>query len=66
VELWVEKDALAGFLSPLCQSLGIPLIVSRGYTSYTFKQEAIKRFSEVVEDGREPVLLYLGDLDPSG
>lgn len=66
VELWVEKDALAGFLSPLCQSLGIPLIVSRGYTSYTFKQEAIKRYSEVVEDGREPVLLYLGDLDPSG
>jgi hypothetical protein len=66
VELWVEKDALAGFLSPLCETLGVALIVSRGYTSYTFKQEAKKRFSEVVEDGRAPVLLYLGDLDPSG
>jgi len=66
VELWVEKDALAGFLSPLCQSLGVGLVVSRGYTSYTFKQEAKKRFNEILENGRDSVLLYLGDLDPSG
>jgi hypothetical protein len=66
VELWVEKDALAGFLSPLCERLGVGLVVSRGYTSYTFKQEAIKRFRGVLQEGRDPVLLYLGDLDPSG
>lgn len=66
VELWVEKDALAGFLSPLCERLGVGLVVSRGYTSYTFKQEANKRFNEISELGRSPVLLYLGDLDPSG
>jgi hypothetical protein len=66
VELWVEKDALAGFLSPLCNDLGVGLVVSRGYTSYTFKQEANKRFQEISEDGKDPVLLYLGDLDPSG
>ena len=66
VELWVEKDALAGFLSPLCKELGVGLVVSRGYTSYTFKQEAIQRFNKVQEEGRDPVLLYLGDLDPSG
>jgi len=66
VELWVEKDALAGFLSPLCESLGVGLVVSRGYTSYTFKQEAIKRFNESIDEGRTSVLLYLGDLDPSG
>jgi hypothetical protein len=66
VEVWVEKDALAGFLSPLCQSLGVGLVVSRGYTSYTFKQEANKRFKEISENGKDPVLLYLGDLDPSG
>jgi hypothetical protein len=66
VELWVERDALAGFLSPLCETLGVGLVVSRGYTSYTFKQEAMKRFREVQENGKDPVLLYLGDLDPSG
>jgi hypothetical protein len=66
VELWVEKDALAGFLSPLCYDLGVGLVVSRGYTSYTFKQEAIQRFNQLSELEREPVLLYLGDLDPSG
>jgi hypothetical protein len=66
VEVWVEKDALAGFLSPLCESLGVGLVVSRGYTSYTFKQEAIKRFNETLKQSRLPVLLYLGDLDPSG
>jgi hypothetical protein len=66
VELWVEKDALAGFLSPLCERLGVGLVVSRGYTSYTFKQEAIRRFGEKIEEDRNPVLLYLGDLDPSG
>lgn len=67
VELWVEKDALAGFLSPLCESLGVGLVVSRGYTSYTFKQEALRRFRKVRdEEERVPVLLYLGDLDPSG
>lgn len=65
VELWVEKDALAGFLSPLCNKVGVGLVVSRGYTSYTFKQEAIKRFEERAKE-REPVLIYLGDLDPSG
>ena len=69
VELWVEKDALAGFLSPLCKRLGVGLVVSRGYTSYTFKQEAINRFNEISKGRkfrRDPVLLYLGDLDPSG
>jgi len=66
VELWVEKDALAGFLSPLCREMGVGLVVSRGYTSYTFKQEAIQRFSKIYDEGRDPVLLYLGDLDPSG
>lgn len=65
VELWVEKDALAGFLSPLCERLGVGLVVSRGYTSYTFKQEAIQRFKERDVE-QYPVLLYLGDLDPSG
>ncbi len=65
VELGVEKDALVGFLSPLCEELGVGLAVSRGYTSYIFKQEAVMRFKKKIREDREPVLLYLGDLDPS-
>jgi len=40
--------------------------VSRGYTSYTFKQEVIARFKKIILQHRKPVLVYLGDLDPSG
>jgi hypothetical protein len=66
LEVWVEKDALAGFLSPLCENLGVGVVVSRGYTSFTFKQEARERFLKASKEGRRAILLYLGDLDPSG
>ncbi|RKX50906.1 MAG: hypothetical protein DRP25_04960 [Thermotoga sp.] len=67
VEVWVEKDALAGFLSKVTgEELGVPLVVSRGYTSVTFKFEARERFERARAEGKTPYLLYFGDLDPSG
>ena len=63
VEVWTEKDALAGVMEPICKNQGVKLVVARGYCSYTFKMEGSSRLAN---DGRQGVILYFGDLDPSG
>lgn len=64
VELWVEKDALAGILRPLAHADHVVLMVNRGYSSQSAMYEAANRFLD--KAGQNCVLLYLGDLDPSG
>ncbi len=63
-ELWVEKDALAGVLSPLASEFHVTMMVNRGYSSQSAMFESAERFNAA--DGRNPVLFYLGDHDPSG
>lgn len=63
VELWVEKDALAGVLAPLAAEYHVTMMVNRGYSSQSAMHEAAMRFKSKDGDG---VLLYLGDHDPSG
>lgn len=65
VELWVEKDALAGVLAPIATEYHITLMVNRGYSSQSAMYESAKRFIDKA-DGRTAHLLYLGDHDPSG
>ena len=66
IELWVEKDALAGVLAPIASRWNVTLLVNRGYSSQTAMWESGERFIEAENNGKECVLLYLGDLDPSG
>lgn len=68
VELWVEKDALAGVLAPIANEYHVPLMVNRGYSSTSAMKEAGERIRVQVERiGCEDVtILYLGDFDPSG
>lgn len=72
IELWVEKDALAGVLAPIAREYHITLMVNRGYSSTSAMYESAKRFLDAEEgDGRpnsskDLHLLYLGDHDPSG
>lgn len=65
VELWVEKDALAGVLEPLAREHHVTLMVNRGYSSASAMYEAARRFIRE-GDGKTCVLFYLGDHDPSG
>lgn len=65
VELWVEKDALAGVLQPLAREYHVTMMVNRGYSSQSAMYEAAQRFQDRGE-GCEMHLLYLGDHDPSG
>jgi len=68
VELWVEKDALAGVLQPIAYAHHITLMVNRGYSSTSAMREAAERVRKNCETYgcRRATILYLGDLDPSG
>jgi hypothetical protein len=68
VELWVEKDALAGVLAPIAYKYHIGLMVNRGYSSTSAMKEAGDRLREkCLEIGTNTAhVLYLGDFDPSG
>lgn len=66
VELWVEKQALAGVLEPLAQRFHIPLMVNKGYSSQSAMFEASKRFRRAESKDKTSKLFYLGDHDPSG
>lgn len=63
VEVWLEKDALAGVVYPITDAYDVPLMVARGYASLSFLHEA----AEYMADLDVPVYVYhLGDFDPSG
>ena len=63
VEVWTEKDALAGVLIEETRPWDVPLMVSRGFSSVSFLYEA----AETIEDqGKPAYLYYFGDHDPSG
>jgi hypothetical protein len=69
VEVWVEKQALAGVLEPITWRWHVPLMVNKGYSSASAMKEAADRIKGRVHSARPPTrahILYLGDHDPSG
>src|SRR5262249_51393936 len=63
VEIWLEKDALAGVVYPVTSMYDVPLMVARGYASLSFLYSAAEAINELVV----PAYIYhLGDFDPSG
>jgi hypothetical protein len=66
IELWVEKDALAGVFARVCADYRIPFLAHRGNASTTAMYEAGKRLAEKIELGREPLILHFTDHDPTG
>jgi hypothetical protein len=66
VEVWVEKDALIGVVEVACRRLDVPFFACRGYTSQSEMWGAAQRLKNWRRQGQTPVILYLGDHDPSG
>jgi hypothetical protein len=66
VEVWIEKDALLGVIDRICEQLDVPYFSCRGYTSQSEQWRAGMRFKRYIDAGQEPVVLHLGDHDPSG
>lgn len=63
VEVWCEKDAISGFLYDVTGPLGIPLMVTRGFSSESIVQTIAE---ETRADTRPLAILFVSDLDPSG
>jgi len=63
VEVWLEKEALAGVLYQETEAWDIPLYVTRGYPSLSYLHTAGEFISSL---DKPTVLYYFGDHDPSG
>jgi hypothetical protein len=64
LEIWCEKDSIAGVIHPITNEYDVPLYVARGYSSETFAYEAADHMRESGKD--ECYAYYIGDFDPSG
>jgi hypothetical protein len=62
VEVWCEKDALAGVILPVTSQYDVPLMVTRGFTSETFAYESVQQW----DSDRQTYVYYLGDHDRAG
>lgn len=60
----VEKQALEGPFTEVCEELDVDLAVCRGYPSISF----LKEIADALDDSndRKNVIIYFGDHDPSG
>ena len=63
VEIWCEKDALAGVMFPETNVYDVPLFCARGYSSETYAYNAAQ---EMRATGKPGFVYYFGDFDPSG
>ena len=63
IYLGVEKETMVAQLEAWFGDLGFPIVALKGYSSQSYVDEIAQ---EVNGDGRPAVLIYAGDLDPSG
>ena len=61
VEVWSEKGTVRGVLRPVLDEYGIGFRVVHGFASATIVHDVAED-----DDGRELIVLYVGDWDPSG
>ena len=66
VECWIEKDALIGVIENVCKELDIAYFSCRGYTSQSEMWSAAMRLQRYRKGRQKPLVLHLGDHDPSG
>lgn len=66
VEVWVEKEALAGVVEGAAHRADVAYFSCRGYVSQSEMWRAARRHLGYVKGGQNVVVLHLGDHDPSG
>lgn len=66
VEVWVEKQALEAIVERGCGKREAKHIACKGYMSQSEMYVAAKRFERYQANGQMPVIIHLGDHDPSG
>jgi hypothetical protein len=66
LEIWCEKDALAGALWDVTSEYDVPLMVSRGMPSLTFLHGSAMAIRRAARWGKDSYIYQFGDHDPSG
>jgi hypothetical protein len=66
IEVWVEKEALAGVVQRAADRNDVAWFSCRGYVSQSEMWAAGQRLREYIKVGQNVILLHLGDHDPSG
>jgi hypothetical protein len=61
VEVWSEKGTVRGVLAPVLDEYGVGFRVLHGFSSATTVYDVSQDY-----DGRDLIVLYVGDYDPSG
>ena len=63
VEIWCEKDALAGVIMPVTEEYGVTFVALKGFGSLSIAYESGKELRLV---GKPVNIYYYGDHDPAG
>ena len=66
VEVWVEKQALAGVVERVCNQYDVTSLACKGYMSQSEQHAAGMRMLHHIRNGKRVHVLHLGDHDPSG
>jgi hypothetical protein len=66
IEIWVEKQALEEVAQRAAGSYRVGYFACKGYVSQSEMWRAGNRLREAIDEGQEPLILHLGDHDPSG
>jgi hypothetical protein len=61
VEVWSEKGTVRGLLAPVLDQYAVGFRVMHGFSSATAVNDVAQD-----DDGRDLIVLYVGDFDPSG
>ena len=61
----IEKEALVGVLTPVCQKYDTPILAARGYPSCTVLRDFALEDIMPFMDTQDVTILHLGDHDPS-
>jgi hypothetical protein len=65
-EVWIEKDAMMGVITGICNELRVNMFACRGYASQSSMWRAGQRMARYIEQGKRPMIFHFGDHDPSG
>lgn len=66
VEVWVEKEALGNVIERACEPFYVSHLACKGYLSSSEAWRAGKRFEKKSAEGKNCMIIHLGDHDPSG
>lgn len=66
LEVWIEKDALSRICHRAASPYCVPVVVAKGYASTSYVNECRERIERHSWQDKRTIILYFGDLDPSG